>query len=106
MNIYQQQIGKNNLISKTKIFFNLLFSLQQSKSEIFDKSSHSHHTQNSVPIDSNGGRYRTYSNTYHYRPLSKDYYPIDSTTHHTTSDKQQTIGTNLLRSQSREDISK
>jgi hypothetical protein len=41
----------------------------------------------SAPID---------SNTYQYRPLAKDYY----------SDKRQTIGTNISRSQSRENISK
>jgi len=52
----------------------------------------SHHTQNSVPNDSNTETYRNYQ----YRPLAKNYY----------SDKRQTIGTNLSRSHSREDISR
>lgn len=75
-------------------FSKYLFSLQQSKSDSIDKSKDLYHSHNSISTE----RYRTYSNNYQYRPLAKECQSI-------ISDKRQTNGTNLSRSQSREDIS-
>jgi hypothetical protein len=72
---------------------------------MFDESIHLRQVHHSAPVDSSTGRHRSYQ----YRPLAKDltnHYHHPTTLDQTSETRQPTIGTNLSRSQSREDISK
>jgi hypothetical protein len=89
-----------------EISFYYLFSLQESKSVTPDQSIHLQHSHTSAPIDSNGEKYKTYSHSHQYRPLAKEVVNPTYSTESTNYDKRQLNGTNLSRSQSREDISK
>lgn len=99
------------LISLKLIYYLLIFSIQESKSELSNESMNLRHVHSSMPKDSSARICRSHSNTYQYRPLAEhlvDHNTNENSTIHTTliPDKQQTMGRNLSRSQSREDISK